>query len=327
MLKNVFPQKKGRHKKQTEGPSFSIQTSLFWNASNGRKFRKRKKKVINLYLNKYLSFLWDIRKSSFLLGSILAFVALALFIILGPVFGVKTIYITREDNIININSAYNSVEYIRGDNILFLDTWEIAQRLLKQQKSIQNIEFQVDFPSTLNINLRSYPALFQTEKYLVLSNGVIVIKEDNRIVEVPELLVSKDLSEFSLFWKTLNIKEIRNISLLTKELSRNIPGFKASKLKYYITEKELLVSTPNESIFIFDLNANIKNQVQKLAIFQKEKEDFAQKKYIYLDVRVPQRLFLCRYEEEFSCRNNLKKIYGEDIFTEMASLLEEEIDN
>lgn len=266
------------------------------------------------YIRKASGSFWSVKKSSFMIAIIAFFIWSVAFVILGPIFTVKTIYISREDNIININSSYSSVEYIRWKNILFLDTSNIAERLQKNQKSIQNLEFQVDFPSTLNITLKSYPVLFQSKGNLILSNGVIVAQESNRVIELPEIWLSKDVSELVLFSKSLPVKEIRNISLIMSELQRNIPGINIEKSKYYITEKELILSSQNGNLFVFDISGNLKDQIQKLAIFQKEQTDISEKKYIYIDVRIPQKLFLCWYEEEYSCRNNLKKIYDENIF-------------
>lgn len=319
MFTDFFARFKKEKKKRTPARRTTWQTALFEANSFERWYKKRKKRLFYSYLHKCSHLFGDIKKSTFFVAWITCIMLIIAFIVLGPLFKVTTIYISREDNIIHINSAYNSVEYVRWKNIFLLDTSEIAERILKQQKSIQNIEFAVDFPNTLNINLKAYTPIFQTTDYLILSNWVPVRKEDNRVVTVPELLISKDISELELYGKAFNIKEIKNIWLLISELERNIPGFQVVKMKYYITEKELIVSTDNTNIFIFDLNGNIKNQVQKLAIFQKEQSDFTEKKYIYLDIRVPQRLFLCGYEEEYNCRNNLKKIYWDSVFTDLIS--------
>lgn len=37
--------------------------------------------------------------------------------------------------------------------------------------------------------------------------------------------------------------------------------------------------------------------------------------YLYIDVRIPEKLFLCGFEAEFRCRQNLKYIYGESLFS------------
>jgi len=72
------------------------------------------------------------------------------------------------------------------------------------------------------------------------------------------------------------------------------------------------------NIFIFDLAHDVTSQIEKLAIYEKEKEVLNEKKYIYIDVRIPEKLFLCSLEYEFDCRRNMKQIYGKSIFEELA---------
>ena len=131
--------------------------------------------------------------------------------------------------------------------------------------------------------------------------------------------MSEDISQLALFSKLLKSQEIRNIYVLNKELKRNIPGFQIAHSKYYIQEKELHIQSNIGTIFIFDISNDLNSQIQKLAIYQKEQENIAEKKYIYIDVRIAQKLFLCGYDEEFSCRDNLKKIYGENVFSDFIS--------
>jgi hypothetical protein len=70
------------------------------------------------------------------------------------------------------------------------------------------------------------------------------------------------------------------------------------------------------SIFIFDLAHDVISQIEKLAIYDKEKGYIFDKKYIYVDTRIPEKLFLCPLEFEYDCRRNMKLIYGKTIFEE-----------
>jgi len=80
----------------------------------------------------------------------------------GPFLNLKNIYINHDNSIINVNQAYASIEYIRGENILLLDTASIASRLRANQNTIKNIDIKVSFPSTLTIELSPYKPVFQT---------------------------------------------------------------------------------------------------------------------------------------------------------------------
>jgi hypothetical protein len=72
------------------------------------------------------------------------------------------------------------------------------------------------------------------------------------------------------------------------------------------------------SIFIFNLAQGIEKQIKKLAVYEKEKGNIYEKKYIYIDVRIPEKLYLCPFEAEYSCRENIKYIYGDTIFQDLS---------
>jgi hypothetical protein len=77
------------------------------------------------------------------------------------------------------------------------------------------------------------------------------------------------------------------------------------------------------SLFLFDLSYNIEEQIEKLAIYEKERGNIYEKKYIYVDVRIPEKLFLCPLESEYDCKANIKLIYGDTTFEELSTELSE----
>lgn len=295
-------------------------TSIFFDSDESRK-RSYKTKRKSIIPRKYLYPLEKIgrqKKLYFSLFWIWCTLAIALFLILGPYLRLQNIYINQSGSIININQAYNSIEYMRGKNILFLDTKTAASRLQSSQNAIKNIDFQVSLPNTLTIEISVFEAIFQANWFIMFENGAIKAQENNTVSEnIPEIFISEKLWEFEIFWKTLNINELSNMQDLIEQLSKNIINFKIQSIAYYRKEKELHLQTSNDTIFIFDLSSNIFEQVERLAIFQKEWENITEQRYIYIDVRIPQKLFICWYESEFSCRTNLKTIYGEDVFTNL----------
>lgn len=90
----------------------------------------------------------------------------------------KNILVSKQDVLTNIEQSYASLEYLRGKNIFLLDGKNIIERLKNAQNSLQTIEIDIDFPSTLLVELKSYPATFQTSEYFILSNGGIKEKEN-----------------------------------------------------------------------------------------------------------------------------------------------------
>lgn len=100
------------------------------------------------------------------------------------------------------------------------------------------------------------------------------------------------------------------MDMLLQNLQKHIPDFHLKHILYYVTEKEVLIRNTDDTLFIFDIHQNIKEQVEQLSILKKESSEIYTKKYIYIDVRIPQKIFVCGYEQEFSCKRNLSTIYG-----------------
>jgi len=282
-------------------------------------FKRRKKRLISWYINRLQDTFQKKHKLHFMWGFILCILCIILFLIFWPYLQIQNVYnnvnIERQGNTININQAYGSIDYLEWKNIFLLDTKEIAKRLQKSQPSIQSIQFQSELPNTLNIRLKPYPSVFQSNGYVILANGSVLKSDKQLVSDIPHITLSKNIRDMHIFGNTLDSDDIKNISTLLRQIPKNIPGVVIKNISYFITEQELLISHSSGTIFIFDISSHLWEQVEKLAIFQKEWEDIAQKKYIYIDVRIPGKLFLCGYEEEYNCRKNMTNIYGEDIFT------------
>jgi len=312
MFSNIpFLKKK---KTQTRKKIVPNTTRNVFSDDDSRKFKKRKK---SQFKNNLKSLSYAFKKQNFKTISLvwIAFVAFAVvFLLVWPLLKVQTILVTRQDNIININQAYSSLEYIRDKNILFLDTWEIAARLQKSQNSIQNIGFNVKLPNSIEITLKAYPPVFQLTESLILENGSLLTKETTATYDVPMILLQgSNIEEDLSFWKNLNVSEIQKTKLLLSELQKNILWIEIDTIQYFTSEKEVLISDQNQTLYLFDINASVERQIEQLSIFQKESWSLNEKKYIYIDVRIPQKLYVCPIEEEFSCRWNIDTIYWESV--------------
>lgn len=288
------------------------QSTLFDNERSSSFFQKRRKQSI-IDLKKYIIFLKE-QKLALSICWIIFSLFLWAFLIYGPVFWIQEIYIEDEKNISNINQAYDSIEYARGENILFIDVKKLSDRITKNQATIKDIRVYINFPNTLEISIISHNPIFQTEKYTIYENGSVALTQ-TATSDTPLLQVALDLEEYAIFWRTLKADNLRDILLLLENIEKNILGFSARTLYYLPIEKELIIENGIGTLFIFDLSENISNQIEKIAVYMKESEDITQKKYIYIDVRIPQKLFLCWFENEFLCNTNMQNIYGKDIFT------------
>lgn len=312
-LLQIFSSKK-YHRKSHSG---RFKRNFFDNEnSSSRSFKRKKTNIIPLFTQK-TQLLQKCKKYGAVVW-ICSITACILFLFFGPLLRIQEILISSDDDqIININQSYSSVDSIRNKNLLFINTNDLAKRIQKQQNTIRNISIQAEFPSILHIKLSAYTVLFQTEKYLILENGAVKEKWEENYDLIPTLQLSEDITEKAAFGNMLDAWDLWQISLLKEYLERNIPGFSIAEMQYFISEKELLLSTDTNTIFIFDLDEDVTNQGENLAIYHKEWGNILKKKYIYIDVRNPKRLDGCWFESEFLCRLNLKNIYSDTIFQDL----------
>jgi cell division septal protein FtsQ len=301
-------QKKGKRKKQSSKKwYFSLSDTTI-------KFKKRKKSQIKTHIYKIRPYFTRENRIIIFWSGLIFLVFCIIFLIFWPFLKVKNILITREDTIININQAYWNVEYTRWKNILFLDTSTIASRLQKWQNSIEEVRFKVKFPDTLQIHLKAYTPLFETQDQLILWNGVFVTKEGIGNYELDTMIVESSNEDIFTYWYTLNPVELQKITLLMSELRKNILWFNPTAIQFYTAEKEVIISQEDSTLFIFDVSWSIPEQIEQLSIYQKEWWGIPKNTYVYIDVRIPKKLFLCSLEQEFVCSKNLLNIYWEDVF-------------
>ncbi len=281
-------------------------------------FFKRKKQITfnlpklqNNYIKDNLKFLY------FGLASI--FFILFIISLFTPIFSVKKINITlydKQENLIDLNIAYDSVNYYRGKNNIFLDKNEIKEQLINYQKNIDRIEInKTFFPSELNIKLWSSKALFYTvinwKKYVITENWVFVYT-NSIIKDLKEIKVSlPDQNEHFLeYKKILKDDYLKKIIKLRDDIEQNILWLKIKNIYYFVKEREVHFDVNNDVKLIFDLNVEIDEQLKKLIVFNKEHLNLMKSTVInYIDLRVLNKIFYCENEFIWSCKNNLKLIY------------------
>lgn len=311
MFQKIFSSLPGKKKKT--GWAKNHQSTFFDDSSSGWIFQKRKKQKYWGWLSSTLIALYKAQKWLVIFATLWCVIIIWIFLLFWPLLKIDEILVEQNENTVNINQIYDNIEYIRGKNLLLVDTQEISERIKKNQATISSVRTQKILPHTLQLFIESYSPLFQTDGYLIVENGSLVSTESIR-EDLPFVKVSEDLYETALFDRQLKSQDLQNILLLQQELSKNILGFTSKTLYFLSTEWELFIENSIGNIFIFDLATDIESQVRGLAIFSKEWGNVSEKKYVYIDVRIPLKLFLCEYDNEFSCRKNLKDIYGDTIF-------------
>jgi len=296
--------------------------SLFSRAKNKNSSLKREARRKRSFQRN----LWKIQKWSaqntkilFLWGIIIALNVFIWLVFFSWYFKISELYISRQDSVTNIEKAYSSMRYIRWKNIFLIDNASIVERLQKSQSSIKNIALDIDFPSTLNIIIESFSPIFQTEQYYILENGSSIEKQGKNTFDVPSINIIPQISSNEDIFKVRDLDFIRDIN---ESLRKNILGIGIQNILYYVKENELLIISQNWNIYMFDTSEQVASQVERLAIYDQEKWSLDDK-LVYIDVRIPGKLYVCWNQFEFDCRKNLREIYGENILTLKDQVLSE----
>jgi len=308
LLGNTFSLGKKKRRKVPRRDIISIREN------DGKRFQKRRKKVISLFLRKfsipfaqkhvfyYTVWLWVIA----IIGII--------WLLVWPFLNVKEIYITRWNANVNIDLAYKAIDSLRWKKIFSIESSYVEDLLFKRQKSIEDIAVSFQLPGSINIEITSYPSVFQTsvkwQLYNIVENGAFI--PTTNALEFPYIHIYTDLSTI---WNIPDYKEILSpqhieaIAYLKNSLIENLVQLQIDWLHYYVTERELIITLKSGGDLIFDLTKDLANQIEKIVIFHNEWWDITKKNLIYTDLRVNNKVFFCDISEEFLCRVNIKNIY------------------
>ncbi|USN58115.1 MAG: FtsQ-type POTRA domain-containing protein [Candidatus Peribacteria bacterium] len=227
------------------------------------------------------------------------------------------IEVIRKDNISNIDIVYRAVDGLRSESLLWLDKSKISESITKYQGNITDIEISKVLPDTLKIVVGSARGLFLTAykgtSYLVTSNGVFVPYELEE--GVPFLEVHTD-AEYDLsivaYKQILHPEYVQAANYLIQKLQDNLLTISIERLDYYVEERELHVSLKDGPILLFDVFGSLDDQIKKLLIYDKEQTPIMRAGLVYMDLRVPGKIFSCTTEQEYQCYANLKRIYTKD---------------
>jgi len=267
--------------------------------------------IKNRYIEK-LKIFWN-KISSYYIFIFIILLIISLYVIFWPIFKVKKIEITKQDNITNMDIAYNAVDDYRWESIFNADKNDILKKLQDYQQNIRDIKTNIILPNTLKILIDSYKWVFNTtinwKTYIITENWVLV--PSNYSKELKTLVVKNNFehNKFLDYKKKFDTEYIEKISNVIKSLEENLLNVKFNKFTYYLLERELHIETDKKTILIFDINWEFKEQIQKIAIFNKSYLNISKNAIVYIDLRIKNKVFFCTYENEFECISNIKKIY------------------
>jgi hypothetical protein len=102
---------------------------------------------------------------------------------------------------------------------------------------------------------------------------------------------------------------MKKIMYTIAKLEENIIEIKAENIKYYVIEKEIHIHTKN-TLLIFSLADNIDQQIEKIVVFNKQHYQIKNPGIFYIDLRVANKIFYCKTDDQNICEKNLTRIYG-----------------
>jgi len=286
---------------------------IILNKINKKDFIKKRKQLTIKKVNLWkLRVFWNNIFHYYILY-IIIFIWIIWYITFWPTFKINIINIIKQEDITNVEIAYKATDKYRWKSIFSVNKKDILNQLQNYQHNIQDIKTNIVLPNKLNISINSFKWIFNTtinnKSFIITENGTLIPKMYSE--ELMELIVKNkfDENKFLDYKKNFETQYIKKIYQIITFLKENIVWLKIKDVKYYVIEREVHIKTDNDTIIIFDLNLNPKEQIEKISVFNKDHININKKSIIYIDLRIKNKVFYCTNEDEHICIRNLKSIY------------------
>lgn len=283
--------------------------------------RKKEKKSIygkeRLLKQRQLHINFSFKRKSLIGFSLIGLTAAIIgiiFLFKAQYFSVQNITIESPDELTNINIAYDSIDSFRSTNIFNIQSSEILKKLQTYQPNVTSISLEKQLPDSLDIITHSSPiilnAIYSEKVYAITQNWVAIkknINPDEQTVNTIEVVQDRESTPINIDYTVVIENEvIEKINQYINSFKHNLITSPIEKNQFYPKESELHILLQDNTLLIFDINWDVVEQIKKLIVFYKENE---QSKHIYIDLRIENKVFYCGYENEFQCKQNLKKLY------------------
>ena len=152
------------------------------------------------------------------------------------------------------SNLYEKITNYKKKNIFFIDNLEISKNI-NSNNLVEKFWVFKEYPSTININLIKTNFLGITKinniDYLIGSNGKLIKKRNDQVVDLPFIFGSIDANDF------LILKEILDKSNFDVSKIENFYYFKSNRWDIK-TKKGLVIRLPSE------INVNLLNTVNQI---------------------------------------------------------------
>ena len=168
-------------------------------------------------------------------------------------FKIDLINISGLNDTENLN-LYEKIINYKKKNIFFIDNLEISKNI-NSNNLVEKFWVFKEYPSTININLIKTNFLgiakINNIDYLIGSNGKLIKKRNDQIIDLPFIFGSVDANDF------LILKEILDKSNFDASKIENFYNFKSNRWDIK-TKKGLIIRLPSE------ININLLNTVNQI---------------------------------------------------------------
>jgi cell division septal protein FtsQ len=260
--------------------------------------KTRTKKNRNRWLNLVAKILLLNQLSRFFKKSILLFLvffvmtSFIVFAIFSPYFKIKELDIKRTNSEIDIAAIETALKDFYGKNLLFIDKYQISQKLLDTFPTFQEIKIKEKFPSTLELEIELTRPFFtilneETANHVVISEkGVILsllanpnipkikLKNYPNILKVGDSITNPDFLQ--------KIKQTQEV--LAKEFN-----IQTKEIVFYLYAQEFHIISTTKTAFWFDLRRPIKDQL-KLLKHVPQKIQLNSSRIEHVDLRIPNQI-------------------------------------
>jgi len=152
------------------------------------------------------------------------------------------------------SNLYEKITNYKKKNIFFIDSLEISKNI-NSNNLVEKFWVFKEYPSTININLIKTNFLgitkFNNIDYLIGSNGKLIKKRNDQIIDLPFIFGSIDANDF------LILKEILDKSNFELSNIESFYYFKSNRWDIK-TKKGLIIRLPSE------INVNLLNKVSQI---------------------------------------------------------------
>ena len=152
------------------------------------------------------------------------------------------------------SNLYKKITDYKKKNIFFIDNLEISKNI-NSNNLVEKFWVFKEYPSTININLIKTNFLgitkFNNIDYLIGSNGKLIKKRNDQIIDLPFIFGSIDANDF------LILKEILDKSNFELSNIESFYYFKSNRWDIK-TKKGLIIRLPSE------INVNLLNKVSQI---------------------------------------------------------------